>query len=296
MPNITITWRSVCGPLAAPFWRRKRLLWVGSGLPSGFEPAYSAVMSDPAPGAADREIDAVSLPRAILFDLDDTILAAGQRLAILRSIGRDFEFELLPFSPDEIAWRLDAALGEYWADPVRHKTARFGIPEARRQVFADAFRATGAEHMSEELAARIAARFTADRDRLTDFFPGARETIESLKARGVLLALITNGGSATQRAKIERFSLAPLFDHIQIEGEHDFGKPDERAYLHAMRVLGVEAHETWMVGDHLEWEVAAPQRLGIFAIWHDGFGEGLPKGSPVRPDRIIRAISELIAP
>jgi FMN phosphatase YigB (HAD superfamily) len=32
-----------------------------------------------------------------------------------------------------------------------------------------------------------------------------------------------------------------------------------------MSVLGVEAHETWMVGDNLEWEVAAPQRLGIFA-------------------------------
>ena len=30
-------------------------------------------MSDLAPGAADREIDAISLPRAILFDLDDTL-------------------------------------------------------------------------------------------------------------------------------------------------------------------------------------------------------------------------------
>jgi putative hydrolase of the HAD superfamily len=251
---------------------------------------------DVARSAADREFDAISLPRAILFDLDDTILAAGDRLEILRLVACEFERELLPFLPDEIAERLDAALDAFWSDPARHKLARFGIPEARRRVFADAFRATGAQHLSEELAGRIAARFTADRDRLTDFFPGARETIETLKALGVLLALITNGGSATQRAKIERFSLAPLFDHIHIEGEHDFGKPDERAYRHAMTALGVEAHETWMVGDHLEWEVAAPQRLGIYAIWHDGFGKGLPKGCTVRPDRIIRAISELIAP
>ena len=110
------------------------------------------------------------------------------------------------------------------------------------------------------------------------------------------MALVTNGGSITQRAKIERFSLKPLFDHIQIEGEHDFGKPDERAYLHAMAALGVQAHETWMVGDNLEWEVAAPQRLGIFAVWHDGFGRGLPLGTNVRPDRIIRALSELLEP
>jgi putative hydrolase of the HAD superfamily len=49
-----------------------------------------------------------------------------------------------------------------------------------------------------------------------------------------------------------------------------------------------------MVGDHLEWEVAAPQRLGIFAIWHDALGRGLPAGSPVKPDRIIRSLSELL--
>jgi putative hydrolase of the HAD superfamily len=253
-------------------------------------------MPDLAPSAANGKIAAVPLPRAILFDLDDTILAAGQRVEILRLIAREFERELAPLSPDDVAERLDAALAAFWADPVRHKTARFGIPEARRQVIAEAFAATGHAHISADLAERFAARFTACRDQVTDFFPGARETIETLKARGVLLALVTNGGSATQRAKIERFSLAPLFDHIQIEGEHDFGKPDERAYRHAMDVLGVEAHETWMVGDHLEWEVAAPQRLGIYAIWHDGFGQGLPQGSPVRPDRIIRAISELIEP
>jgi len=244
---------------------------------------------------ADRA-DGIVLPRAILFDLDDTILAAGRRQDVLRLIAGEFAAALAPLRPDEVAERLDAALTAFWSDPERHKIARFGLAEARRQVFAEAFVATGAAHMTTELAARLAAQFSAYRDRLTDFFPGARETIEALKARGVLLALVTNGDSITQRAKVERFSLAPLFDHIQIEGEHDFGKPDERAYLHAMSVLGVAAHETWMVGDHLEWEVAAPQKLGIFAIWHDGLGQGLPEGSTVRPDRVIRAISELLQP
>ena len=243
---------------------------------------------------ADPAKAAPPLPRAILFDLDDTIIAAGDRLEVLKGVAREFETELTPFAPDAVAQRLDDALAAFWSDPARHKTARFGIPEARSRLFAEVFAATGGAQMSRDLAERLSARFTTCRDQLTDFFPGARETIETLKARGVRLALVTNGGSATQRAKIERFSLAPLFDHIQIEGEHDFGKPDERAYLHAMRVLGVEARETWMVGDNLEWEVVAPQRLGIYAIWHDASGQGLPQGSPVRPDRIIRAISELI--
>lgn len=236
------------------------------------------------------------LPRAILFDLDDTILAAGQRPQVLLAVAQEFAAELAPSAPSDVANSLEAALETFWSDPARHKTARFGIPEARRKVISETFAASGAEDLTRSLAERFETRFTAYRDEITDFFPGARETIETLKDRGVRLALVTNGGSITQRAKIERFSLKPLFDHIQIEGEHDFGKPDERAYLHAMAALGVQAHETWMVGDNLEWEVAAPQRLGIFAVWHDGFGRGLPLGTNVRPDRIIRALSELLEP
>ena len=107
-------------------------------------------------------------------------------------------------------------------------------------------------------------------------FPGAHDAIDALKALGVKLALVTNGAAETQRAKVERFELTHRFDHIQIEGEHGFGKPEERAYLHAMEALGVTAPDTWMIGDNLEWEVEAPQRLGIYAIWIDVHGDGLP--------------------
>ena len=108
-------------------------------------------------------------------------------------------------------------------------------------------------------------------------FPGAHDAIDALKALGVKLALVTNGAADPQRAKVERFALTHRFDHIQIEGEHGFGKPEERAYLHAMEALGVTAPDTWMIGDNLEWEVEAPQRLGIYAIWIDVHGEGLPR-------------------
>ena len=141
---------------------------------------------------------------------------------------------------------------------------------------------------------RIADRFTAYREEEMFVFPGAHEAIDELKALGVKLALVTNGAADTQRAKVERFALAHRFDHVQIEGEHGFGKPDERAYLHAMDALGVTAPETWMIGDNLEWEVQAPQRLGIYAIWMDVHGDGLPQGSTVKPDRIIRSLAELV--
>jgi putative hydrolase of the HAD superfamily len=55
----------------------------------------------------------------------------------------------------------------------------------------------------------------------------------------------------------------------------------------------VDAEDAWMVGDNLEWEVEIPQRLGIYAVWVDVIGAGLPPDSPIRPDRIIRTLAEL---
>jgi putative hydrolase of the HAD superfamily len=145
-----------------------------------------------------------------------------------------------------------------------------------------------------ETCEAIADRYQEVHEAEMRMFPGAHETLDRLKELGVKLALVTNGAAAPQRAKVVRFALEHRFDHIQIEGEHGFGKPEEQAYRHALQSLGVGADETWMVGDNLEWEVVAPQRLGIYAIWYDGYGQGLPPDSPARPDRIIRALPELL--
>ena len=152
----------------------------------------------------------------------------------------------------------------------------------------------GCGRLSEADAVGFAERFHAERERSMVPFPGALETLDELRARGVRLALVTNGQAEIQRAKIERYDLARRFDHVQVEGEHGFGKPEDRAYLHALETLNVEAHEAWMVGDNLEWEVVAPQRLGLTAVWFDPRGVGLPRGSTVRPDRIIRDLTELL--
>ena len=61
-----------------------------------------------------------------------------------------------------------------------------------------------------------------------------------------------------------------------------------------MEALGVSCADTGMVGDHFEWEVAAPQCLGIFAIWHDHLGTGVPAGSTVQPGRNLRRLPELL--
>ncbi len=236
----------------------------------------------------------MTLPKAMLIDMDDTILAAGERQAVLRQIADEFAADLAPHMPQEVADRLETELELFWSDPERHRVARFGVNEARLQVMVETFRGFGSPSLTDHLAGRFAGRFATVRDEVMTFFPGALEGLKGLRDRGVRMCLITNGGADTQRAKIARFGLAPWFDHIQIEGEVGFGKPEEQAYRHAMAILGVEPHETWIVGDNLEWEVAAPQRLGLTGVWVDGYGRGLPADSTVRPDRIIRSLTELL--
>jgi putative hydrolase of the HAD superfamily len=237
-------------------------------------------------------------PRAILFDLDDTILSAYGRpepawLAVLE----EFTAEIAPLSPMEIVHAVQAEARGMWGDADSHRHWRMQLFEARRETVARAFAAlasAGRPVPGRDVAHRIADRFSHSREEQLSLFPDAHAVVDALKARGLRLALVTNGEASLQRAKVDRFDLAQRFDHIQIEGEHGFGKPEERAYVHAMEALGVTAAETWMVGDNLEWEVVAPQRLGIYAVWHDHLGQGLPRGSDARPDLIIRSLGELL--
>lgn len=239
------------------------------------------------------------LPRAILFDLDETLISAyGRPEAAWLAVTAEFTEVLTPWSSAEIAAAVGAFARDFWADAERHRIWRQRIAEARRVIVSGAFgtlAAGGRPIPAAEVLDRLADRFTAYRDEQMQLFPDAHAVVDGFRARGIRLALVTNGAAEVQRAKIARFDLANRFDHIQIEGEHGFGKPEERAYRHALQALGVDPAEAWMVGDNLEWEVAAPQRLGIHAIWVDGPGAGLPAGSTIRPDRIIRAVAELLA-
>jgi putative hydrolase of the HAD superfamily len=238
----------------------------------------------------------IELPRAILIDMDDTILSAyGKPDVAWLAVVEEFSTELGPLSPQRVAAAIAESARTFWQNAEAHW--RLKLEEARHEVVRNGFSAltaAGNAPLSDAFAVQLADRFSAYRDEQMFVFPGVHEALQTFKASGVKLALITNGAGAPQRRKIERFALAERFDHIQIEGEHGFGKPEERAYHHAMQVLGVTPEETWMVGDNLEWEVEVPQRLGIYAIWMDAHGVGLPDDSKVRPDRIVRSLIELL--
>jgi putative hydrolase of the HAD superfamily len=226
----------------------------------------------------------------MLIDLDGTVI--DNRLTAeeaWRSVCCEAG-PVLGVAADQLQSAIATAADWFWADPRRGREGRIDLVAATRRIVERAFLALGAGTV--ELAAQIGTGFRERRDEFV-MLPGSIEALDALSSHGIDLALITNGAGAVQREKIERFGLTRFFRHIFIEGELEFGKPDERVYRHAVATLGAQLAGTWIVGDDLEWEVAAPQRLGMYAIWMDARGRGLPPDSAVRPDRVIRSLSEL---
>lgn len=232
-------------------------------------------------------------PKAILFDLDDTIISFD---GVCEPAWEKICTEFAPKMGMTDATVLLNAIREtrqwYWGDPDRHRIGRLDLDNARREVVGLALKTLGYPEVA--CAVELADGYTRLQEEMIHLFPGAIETLEELTRRGIKLALLTNGNKAKQRAKIDRFNLQRFFQTCLVEGELGFGKPDLRVYGKALEELGVGADQTWMVGDNLEWDVAAPQKLGIYGIWNDYCGKGLPLHSGVVPDRIISNIRELL--
>ncbi len=230
--------------------------------------------------------------KALLVDLDDTLLDYTGGVdqswleacsALAAPAGVD---------PETLHAAIVRTRRWFWGDPDRHRRERVDMLGAWRKIAAHALADVGTP--DERLAGDIAGDFDARRWGRMALFPGVSEALGRLRQRGVLLALVTNGDPSQQRRKIEQYDLARSFDVILIEGEFGAGKPDESVYRHVLARLGASPSEAWMVGDHLEWDVAAPQRLGLRGVWVDAQGRGLPEPPPTRPHRIVRAFAEIL--
>jgi putative hydrolase of the HAD superfamily len=235
----------------------------------------------------------IDLPRVLLLDLDDTILDdTGSVVAcwtatctqLAKRVG--LEAVLLQEA-------IDLTRIWYWDDPERHRIGRADIRAASAHIVDLALQSL--DVFDTALARLIADSYRNQRDSFICLYPGALETLRAFRERGIPMALLTNGSAAAQRGKVERFGLAPYFECILIEGEQGFGKPDERVYRRALEALGVNPPDAWCVGDNIEWDVGAPQQLGIGGVWVNRNGSTIdPRFQAVVPDRTIVELADLL--
>lgn len=172
-------------------------------------------------------------PKAVIFDLDDTLVASTvdyakfKRLVIDRIV-RDGE-PRGSYDPGEL---IVTIIARYEAS-MRSK----GLPEAQvRDKVAELDRIMDAvelERVSE--TTRIA---------------GALEVLSLLKARGVKVGILTRGCEQYARAALERAGLSHLVDEVECRNSKTKPKPSPESYQKLAKALGVRPEETVFVGDH----------------------------------------------
>jgi putative hydrolase of the HAD superfamily len=237
---------------------------------------------------------------AVLLDLDDTILdnAAGLEDA-WAAIASAVATRLGDVGEAAVGARLRASSDWFWSDDARHRWGRLDMPGARRAVIAHLLESLG--RPDPALAAELATFYCDLRDASLMPFDGALDALARLRARAPALGLVTNGAAAAQRAKIERFELAPFFDVIAVEGEVGVGKPDARVFAHALGALGAAPERALMAGDNYECDVLGALGAGLHAAWIDRRRAWQPPGGlrpanvvPPRPHATLASFVELV--
>ena len=119
---------------------------------------------------------------------------------------------------------------------------------------------------------------------------GAVETLRTLKARGLKIALVSNYDARLHRV-VDELQLKPYFDAVIVSSETGWAKPSTRIYRAALAALGVEAAEALMVGDRPREDAAGAAAAGLQSLLYD------PRGSAPGPGSIrdLRHVPRRIA-
>ncbi len=191
-------------------------------------------------------------PRALLFDLDNTICDHRSSLRIRL----DHAFAPFIFDPDQRSAAVTASV-EIATDGTSH----FGELLLRFDV------------AHPEAAEEAVARYRSDRYRGLELYGDALDVLESIRDE-FIVGMITNGPTDIQQPKIDLLAIEHLFDFTLISESTGFWKPDPRIFELALELAGVAAHEAIYIGDSPGHDVAGAQAAGIPAVWMNRTGLG----------------------
>lgn len=125
-----------------------------------------------------------------------------------------------------------------------------------------------------------------------DLYAGTREVLDELAGRA-RLAMITNGLSEVQRARIERLDLDRYFDAVIISSEVGVTKPRREIFDLGFEQLGSPDRTTaLMIGDSLTSDIRGGRNAGIATCWFNP--HGLVAGPDDYVTHEIRHLAELL--
>jgi YjjG family noncanonical pyrimidine nucleotidase len=217
----------------------------------------------------------------LLFDLDHTLFDSDE------SEARAFDITMRAVGFDEPRTHFTAYRSinlELWAGvergdvrPIEVRTVRF------QRLFAE----LGVDADVDEMA----TLFVRSLGLHGELYPGVSRLLDDLAARA-RLALVTNGLSDVQRARLERLGLTDRFETVVISSEVGATKPGREIFDIAFERLGRPSTDTaLMIGDSLSSDIRGASDYGIATCWYNPHGR-LPGPADVITHE-IRELAEL---
>lgn len=192
------------------------------------------------------------LPKAILFDLDGTLIDSA---------------------PD-ITAAVNELLDGKGLPPLRLPQVKSMIGNGVEKLVERAFAASGrplSKAELEEANREMAPIYRRHTTRLTRLMPGAAEALARLHVAGVLMGVATNKPQLATREILQHFRLAERLGAIVGGDAVTRKKPAPDALLLALEQLRTEPHEALMVGDSIT-DVEAARAAGLpVAIIRGGY-------------------------
>ena len=194
---------------------------------------------------------------AVLFDLDYTLFdsEASESEALVKSL----EENGIPHSQSTIE-DYKAINMSLWKMLEREE---IGLDFLRVNRFEQLLNKLGQSKDPQKLA----DAYTMNLGTCGSFYPGVRDLLEIL-SENILLGLVTNGVSKTQRLRLEIHDFAKYFDAIVVSGEFGLPKPNPVIFNEALRLLGItSSNNVLMVGDSLSSDMEGARNSGLTSCW-----------------------------
>jgi len=206
--------------------------------------------------------------KAIIFDLDGVLLdSVGRDIAITVRVFNKFGYSITPSDEQYI-------IGWHPADRISFFAKKFNIPEEeQRLIVADEKR------LYRELW-----------DSTSKLLPEVKETLETIKNKGLKLALATTSTSDSVSRFMQKFRLQGYFKLILTREDASQRKPNPEIYIKAMNELGYNTDEIIVVED-TKIGVTAAKSAGLKCV---AIPNQYTKNQDFsRADYVIKSISEL---
>ncbi|NNC13010.1 HAD family hydrolase [Planctomonas sp. JC2975] len=206
--------------------------------------------------------------RAVLFDLDDTLFAHREAVAVaivahVRSLGH-------PYDASDAAAEVEAWRGLEELHYHRYLAGEVDFDEQRKSRARDFASRHGASLASADEMAWFDRYFEHYVDSW-HLHEDVRPCLDALRANSpdVRFGIITNGELDYQLRKIDAVGLGDEIAEVIASGDVGVTKPCPRIFLLACERLGVQPAEAVYVGDRLATDAIGAAQAGLTGVWID---------------------------